>query len=104
MIDVMGTHGTIAIRRKEEKDEVFVFHLMEDGSNVKDFMSRNKKQTSIDSLILDANRFCSDVVSSNRYSDTETINLYVQEFKKEEDYKDLTEESVYYDGKKWTHN
>ena len=55
----MSTHGTIAIRRnKEKEDEIFVFHALQEGSLVEEFMKENPSPKSIDDLILDAFRFC----------------------------------------------
>lgn len=59
----MATHGTIAIRRKETReettlDEVFVFHILWDGYRVEEFMKKHEKPSTIDGLIFDAIRFC----------------------------------------------
>ena len=98
----MSTHGSIAIRRKQKKDEVFVFHPTHSGNDVKEFMKQHPKPSSIDELILDACRFCSDFDMG--YEDNPSVNIYVEEFKPDEKYHDLTHFSVYYDGKFWKHN
>ena len=91
----MSTHGTIAIRRKQEKDEVFVFHVGHDGSKVGAFMLENKNPASVDELIVDTNRFCSWFRG---------LEISVKEFNPKEPYKNLAEYSVYYDGGSWKAN
>jgi len=100
----MGTHGTLAIRKKElVTDEVFVFHATHSGYEVAEFMQRNPKVDSIDSLVLDAFRFCSNF-DKNQYSDRSSVNIYVEDFREDFDYSDIAEYSVYYDGQSWHHN
>jgi len=92
----MSTHGTIAIRKKEE---VFVFHPTHDGFEVGAFMLNNKNPSSIDDLILDAVRFCSRF--DGGYEDRTSVNLYVEKFDPGEDYSKMTEYSVFYDEQKY---
>ena len=99
----MTTHGTIAIRREREKDEVFVFHVNRDGYNVEDFMKRNEKPKSVDSLIIDAVRFIGEDHGEG-YSDHMHVNLYSEPHNPDGNYSDMTEYSVFYTGDEWEHN